>query len=161
MRKPKILLLDEATSALDTRSESRVQAALDKASQGRTTIIVAHRLSTIRGADKIIVLSDGAMVEEGTHDELMSLQRYYYSLITNQVSDLEESGIKAQVKDQGDDEDDEDEQKIVMNTKVFRIKIIFLLIAVFSTILIPIFPSARRRGSHRGRLGFYDERSEV
>lgn len=56
-----------------------------KASQGRTTIIVAHRLSTIRGADKIIVLSNGVVVEQGNHKELMDLKKHYYSLITTQV----------------------------------------------------------------------------
>nr|CAD7429698.1 unnamed protein product [Timema monikensis] len=74
VRNPHILLLDEATSALDTSSESKVQAALDKASTGRTTIIVAHRLSTIRQADKIVALSDGQVAEQGTHEQLMALK---------------------------------------------------------------------------------------
>ncbi|XP_031781202.1 ATP-dependent translocase ABCB1 isoform X2 [Nasonia vitripennis] len=87
IKNPRILLLDEATSALDTRSESKVQAALDKAHKGRTTIIVAHRLTTIRGADKIIVISDGGVVEEGKHDELMERQGHYYSLVTAQTVD--------------------------------------------------------------------------
>ncbi|OXU18118.1 hypothetical protein TSAR_011769 [Trichomalopsis sarcophagae] len=85
IKNPRILLLDEATSALDTRSESKVQAALDKAHKGRTTIIVAHRLTTIKGADKIIVISEGGVVEEGKHDELMERQGHYYSLVTAQV----------------------------------------------------------------------------
>ncbi|XP_060215703.1 putative multidrug resistance protein [Lycium barbarum] len=72
IKDPKILLLDEATSALDAQSERIVQEALDQASQGRTTIIVAHRLSTIRRADKIVVLESGRIVESGSHDDLMS-----------------------------------------------------------------------------------------
>lgn len=118
VRSPNILLLDEATSALDTRSEARVQAALDRASQGRTTIIVAHRLSTIRGADKIIVLSNGVVVEEGNHTELMALKKHYHALVTTQVSDLEESGYKDNTRRHEKHEDDEDEQKVVMNTKL-------------------------------------------
>ena len=74
VRNPEILLLDEATSALDTQSESVVQAALDKARAGRTTIIVAHRLSTIRTADKIVTIKEGVVQEVGTHDELMERQ---------------------------------------------------------------------------------------
>ncbi|CAK8673197.1 unnamed protein product [Clavelina lepadiformis] len=70
-RNPKILLLDEATSSLDTHSEAKVQAALDKASEGRTTIVVAHRLSTIRDCDKIIAIHEGQILEQGSHNVLM------------------------------------------------------------------------------------------
>uniref|UniRef100_W8B7Y6 ABC-type xenobiotic transporter n=1 Tax=Ceratitis capitata TaxID=7213 RepID=W8B7Y6_CERCA len=87
VRDPEILLLDEATSALDTASEAKVQAALEKASKGRTTIIVAHRLSTIRRADRIIVIDKGEVVESGTHFELMDLKSHYYNLVTTQLGD--------------------------------------------------------------------------
>lgn len=82
---PKILLLDEATSALDSESEFIVQSALNRARQGRTTIIIAHRLSTIRDADLICVMDSGTIVEMGRHDELMANKRDYYNLVTNQV----------------------------------------------------------------------------
>uniref|UniRef100_A0A8C4Y6N3 ATP-binding cassette sub-family B member 5 n=1 Tax=Gopherus evgoodei TaxID=1825980 RepID=A0A8C4Y6N3_9SAUR len=85
VRNPKILLLDEATSALDTESESVVQAALEKASKGRTTLVIAHRLSTIRTANVIVALADGAVAEVGTHSELMEKRGLYYSLATAQV----------------------------------------------------------------------------
>uniref|UniRef100_A0A8C8RLU9 Uncharacterized protein n=1 Tax=Pelusios castaneus TaxID=367368 RepID=A0A8C8RLU9_9SAUR len=85
VRNPRILLLDEATSALDTLSESIVQAALDKARAGRTTIVIAHRLSTIRTADTIAGLHKGSIVEQGTHNELMSQKGVYYSLVMQQV----------------------------------------------------------------------------
>uniref|UniRef100_A0A8B9Q879 ABC-type xenobiotic transporter n=1 Tax=Apteryx owenii TaxID=8824 RepID=A0A8B9Q879_APTOW len=84
-RNPKILLLDEATSALDTQSESIVQAALDKARNGRTTIVIAHRLSTVRTADTIAALEKGVVVERGTHSELMLQKGVYYSLVMQQT----------------------------------------------------------------------------
>lgn len=87
VRDPEILLLDEATSALDTASEAKVQAALEKASIGRTTIIVAHRLSTIRRADRIVVINKGKVVESGTHNELMALKQHYYNLVMTQLGD--------------------------------------------------------------------------
>ncbi|XP_044258218.1 ATP-dependent translocase ABCB1 [Tribolium madens] len=98
VRNPAILLLDEATSALDTNSEAKVQAALDNASKGCTTVIVAHRLSTIRNANKIVVISKGKVVEQGTHNELMELKSEYYNLVMTQVSAVEkfEGGKEAE-----------------------------------------------------------------
>ncbi|XP_019670494.2 ATP-dependent translocase ABCB1 isoform X4 [Felis catus] len=85
VRNPKILLLDEATSALDSESEAVVQVALDKARKGRTTIVVAHRLSTIRNADVIAGFDDGVIVEKGNHDELMKEEGIYFKLVTMQT----------------------------------------------------------------------------
>ncbi|XP_067948051.1 ATP-dependent translocase ABCB1-like [Watersipora subatra] len=89
VRDPAILLLDEATSALDTQSESVVQEALDKAGRGRTTLVIAHRLSTVKLADKIYVFQNGAVHEMGTHDSLMSLKGVYYSLVMRQLREDE------------------------------------------------------------------------
>ncbi|XP_061393524.1 multidrug resistance protein homolog 65 [Musca vetustissima] len=82
IQNPKILLLDEATSALDYHSEKLVQAALDGASKGRTTLVVSHRLSAIRSADRIIFIDKGKVIEEGNHDSLMKLKGRYYDMVT-------------------------------------------------------------------------------
>uniref|UniRef100_A0A8I3WB18 ATP binding cassette subfamily B member 4 n=1 Tax=Callithrix jacchus TaxID=9483 RepID=A0A8I3WB18_CALJA len=86
VRNPKILLLDEATSALDTESEAVVQVALDKARKGRTTVVIAHRLSTVRNADVIAGFDDGVIVEKGNHDELMKEKGIYFKLVTMQTA---------------------------------------------------------------------------
>lgn len=82
------MLLDEATSALDSSNEASVQKALDRASKGRTTLVVAHRLSTVQNADRIVVISEGRFVESGTHDELIALKGEYYGLLNTQATSL-------------------------------------------------------------------------
>lgn len=88
LRKTKILLLDEATSALDSESERVVQEALDRVAKQRTTIAVAHRLSTIQHADLICVLDQGQVVERGTHAQLMGKRGVYHDLV--QMQSLEQ-----------------------------------------------------------------------
>jgi ATP-binding cassette subfamily B protein len=82
--------LDEATSSVDTRTEVLVQKAMKRLRSGRTSFVIAHRLSTIRDADVILVLDKGAIVEQGTHQELMSKQGFYFNLYASQFSEASE-----------------------------------------------------------------------
>ena len=84
---PKILVLDEATSSVDTITEQKIQKAIDVIVSGRTSIVIAHRLSTVKNADCILVVKDGKIVEQGTHRELLALDGYYKQLYTRQYED--------------------------------------------------------------------------
>ena len=85
---PPMLILDEATSSIDTRTEMRIQNAFDKMMEGRTSFVVAHRLSTIREADCILVMRSGSIVEQGTHTELMEKQGFYAELINSRQASV-------------------------------------------------------------------------
>ncbi len=79
---PPVLILDEATSSIDTRTERIVQDGMDRLMQGRTTFVIAHRLSTVKNADCIMVLEQGEIIERGTHEELLQKKGRYYQLYT-------------------------------------------------------------------------------
>lgn len=90
---PKILILDEATAAVDTETERNIQSALESLKEGRTTLSIAHRISTLRDADQLIVIEDGKLVEEGTHDELIRKKGTYFKLVQIQNEALKFRGI--------------------------------------------------------------------
>jgi ATP-binding cassette subfamily B protein len=84
LQNPRILIMDEATSALDLETERRVSLNLMEALRGRTVLFITHRLSSIRGADRILLMHDGSLVEDGNHDELMAMRGRYYALFRQQ-----------------------------------------------------------------------------
>jgi ATP-binding cassette subfamily B protein len=84
---PPVLILDEATSSIDTRTERIVQDGMDKLMAGRTTFVIAHRLSTVRNSDCIIVLEQGRVIERGSHDELIAQKGKYYQLYTGKTAE--------------------------------------------------------------------------
>ena len=86
LSKPKMLILDEATSNIDTRTEIYIQKAFSEMMKDKTSFIVAHRLSTIRNADKIIVMKDGHIIEQGNHEELLELKGFYHELYNSQFA---------------------------------------------------------------------------
>ena len=83
---PPMLILDEATSSIDTRTEIKIQDAFAKLMKGRTSFIVAHRLSTIQNADRILVMKDGSIIEQGNHEELLEQKGFYYKLYNSQFA---------------------------------------------------------------------------
>ena len=87
LAKPRILILDEATASVDTLTERKIQKAIDQIIRGRTSVVIAHRLSTVRNADMILVVHDGRIVERGRHEELMEARGAYYRLYTRQYED--------------------------------------------------------------------------
>jgi ATP-binding cassette, subfamily B, bacterial len=95
LKNPPILILDEATSALDSESERLIQQALKTLLQGRTAFVIAHRLSTVRDADRIVVIQDGMISEVGSHTELMAVGGYYASLVARQTTGFLEEAERA------------------------------------------------------------------
>lgn len=88
LKNPPILILDEATSALDNATEIQIQKFLDELSEGRTTIVVAHRLSTIKNADEIAVVDNGEITEQGTHEQLLKIDGNYAKLYKQQFREM-------------------------------------------------------------------------
>ena len=90
---PRILILDEATASVDTITEQKIQSAMETVIRGRTSVVIAHRLSTVRNADWILRVEDGRIVEQGTHEQLMAARGGYWRLYTRQYEDEETLGV--------------------------------------------------------------------
>ena len=93
LAKPKIIVLDEATSSVDTITEQKIQSAIEQVIKGRTSLVIAHRLSTVKNADVILVVKDGKIIERGTHKELIAAKGHYFSLYTRQYEDEKTSSV--------------------------------------------------------------------
>uniref|UniRef100_A0A672J0P2 ATP-binding cassette, sub-family B (MDR/TAP), member 4 n=1 Tax=Salarias fasciatus TaxID=181472 RepID=A0A672J0P2_SALFA len=142
VRNPKILLLDEATSALDAESETIVQAALDKVRLGRTTLVVAHRLSTIRNADLIAGFQKGEIVEIGTHGELMKTKGVYHTLVTMQVTcpSVRLSAAKAKEGSEEEEEEEEDDDlMLALNKSEWPYILLGIICATINGVIQPVF----------------------
>lgn len=118
LRRPALLLLDEPTSALDPAAERQVQAALDAASKGRTTLVVSHRLSTVVNASRIVVMEQGSVLEQGTHAELLALKGAYWRLVQD---DLTSKSIAHTLSSAAEGVEEEEEEEVVAAEGVERI----------------------------------------
>ncbi len=96
---PKILILDEATSSIDSFTEQKIQSSIKKVIEGRTSFVIAHRLSTVKNADKILVVRDGKIVESGSHSELIKAKGYYFDLYTEQYREDETAALKKSIEE--------------------------------------------------------------
>lgn len=157
VRKPKLLLLDEATSALDTQSEEIVQEALDNAMKGRTTVIIAHRMSTVQKADIVYAMKSGAVVECGSHEELMEFRGYYYNLVKIQELEEKDKASKTSCRRLSGDERTEEKEiaseqeedstrdnckKLhlrLKNIKVYLMWFLALIFCCFTSAFLPAF----------------------
>jgi ATP-binding cassette subfamily B protein len=86
LKNPPIFIFDEATSSLDTESEAMIQKSLELLSQNRTTIIIAHRLSTVRAADRLFIIKEGVIAEQGTHSQLLAKKQHYFNLYSKDLT---------------------------------------------------------------------------
>lgn len=111
MQNPKILLLDEATSALDYHSEKHIQETLDRASEDRTTIVVSHRMSAIKNADRIVFIEKGQVIEDGTHNELIAMKGSYYEMVKTTHHELEDTNDTQNENDKTDGKQSNDSKR--------------------------------------------------